>query len=241
MRPRPDYPALEYVATAVLLLEAPALVRCESLQQLMPQLQEGAQTLDVAVVWELALALWRTHEASRYEDVSPEAPPARSPAAQRLGHQDRPSLLRKLFQRRSRKASRGEARDVSPTAASATEAVDPAAQPVAAMASQPVTVTASQPVTVTASQPTLAREPQEGSTAESQQMGANGVHKDVESIFTKYFNFFLCCITLASDLTCAFANSMQISVGQRMDALAKGNIEGIQHKREYAINTQRPP
>ena len=241
MRPRPDYPALEYVAAAVLLLEAPALVRCESLQQLMPQLQEGAQTLDVAVVWELALALWRTHEASRYEDVSPEAPPARSPAAQRLGHQDRPSLLRKLFQRRSRKASRGEARDVSPTAASATEAVDPAAQPVAAMASQPVTVTASQPVTVTASQPTLAREPQEGSTAESQQMGANGVHKDVESIFTKYFNFFLCCITLASDLTCAFANSMQISVGQRMDALAKGNIEGIQHKREYAINTQRPP
>ena len=257
MRPRPDYPALEYVAAAVLLLEAPALVRCESLQQLMPQLQEGAQTLDVAVVWELALALWRTHEASRYEDVSPEAPPARSPAAQRLGHQDRPSLLRKLFQRRSRKASRGEARDVSPTAASATEAVEPAAQPVAAMASQPVavtasqpvavtasqpvTVTASQPVTVTASQPTLAREPQEGSTAESQQMGANGVHKDVESIFTKYFNFFLCCITLASDLTCAFANSMQISVGQRMDALAKGNIEGIQHKREYAINTQRPP
>lgn len=241
MRPRPDYPALEYVAAAVLLLEAPALVRCESLQQLMPQLQEGAQTLDVAVVWELALALWRTHEASRYEDVSPEAPPARSPAAQRLGHQDRPSLLRKLFQRRSRKASRGEARDVSPTAASATEAVDPAAQPVAAMASQPVTVTASQPMAVTASQPTLAREPQEGSTAESQQMGANGVHKDVESIFTKYFNFFLCCITLASDLTCAFANSMQISVGQRMDALAKGNIEGIQHKREYAINTQRPP
>ena len=249
MRPRPDYPALEYVAAAVLLLEAPALVRCESLQQLMPQLQEGAQTLDVAVVWELALALWRTHEASRYEDVSPEAPPARSPAAQRLGHQDRPSLLRKLFQRRSRKASRGEARDVSPTAASATEAVEPAAQPVAAMASQPVavtasqpvTVTASQPVTVTASQPTLVREPQEGSTAESQQMGANGVHKDVESIFTKYFNFFLCCITLASDLTCAFANSMQISVGQRMDALAKGNIEGIQHKREYAINTQRPP
>lgn len=241
MRPRPDYPVLEYVAAAVLLLEAPALVRCESLQQLMPQLQEGAQTLDVAVVWELALALWRTHEASRYEDVSPEAPPARSPAAQRLGHQDRPSLLRKLFQRRSRKASRGEARDVSPTAASATEAVEPAAQPVAAMASQPVTVTASQPVTVTASQPTLAREPQEGSTAESQQMGANGVHKDVESIFTKYFNFFLCCITLASDLTCAFANSMQISVGQRMDALAKGNIEGIQHKREYAINTQRPP
>ena len=241
MRPRPDYPALEYVAAAVLLLEAPALVRCESLQQLMPQLQEGAQTLDVAVVWELALALWRTHEASRYEDVSPEVPPARSPAAQRLGHQDRPSLLRKLFQRRSRKASRGEARDVSPTAASATEAVDPAAQPVAAMASQPVTVTASQPVAVTASQPTLAREPQEGSTAESQQMGANGVHKDVESIFTKYFNFFLCCITLASDLTCAFANSMQISVGQRMDALAKGNIEGIQHKREYAINTQRPP
>lgn len=241
MRPRPDYPALEYVAAAVLLLEAPALVRCESLQQLMPQLQEGAQTLDVAVVWELALALWRTHEASRYEDVSPEAPPARSPAAQRLGHQDRPSLLRKLFQRRSRKASRGEARDVSPTAASATEAVEPAAQPVAAMASQPVAVTASQPVTVTASQPTLAREPQEGSTAESQQMGANGVHKDVESIFTKYFNFFLCCITLASDLTCAFANSMQISVGQRMDALAKGNIEGIQHKREYAINTQRPP
>lgn len=241
MRPRPDYPALEYVAAAVLLLEAPALVRCESLQQLMPQLQEGAQTLDVAVVWELALALWRTHEASRYEDVSPEAPPARSPAAQRLGHQDRPSLLRKLFQRRSRKASRGEARDVSPTAASATEAVEPAAQPVAAMASQPVTVTASQPMAVTASQPTLAREPQEGSTAESQQMGANGVHKDVESIFTKYFNFFLCCITLASDLTCAFANSMQISVGQRMDALAKGNIEGIQHKREYAINTQRPP
>lgn len=241
MRPRPDYPALEYVAAAVLLLEAPALVRCESLQQLMPQLQEGAQTLDVAVVWELALALWRTHEASRYEDVSPEAPPARSPAAQRLGHQDRPSLLRKLFQRRSRKASRGEARDVSPTAASATEAVDPAAQPVAAMASQPVTVTASQPMAVTASQPTLVREPQEGSTAESQQMGANGVHKDVESIFTKYFNFFLCCITLASDLTCAFANSMQISVGQRMDALAKGNIEGIQHKREYAINTQRPP
>ena len=241
MRPRPDYPALEYVAAAVLLLEAPALVRCESLQQLMPQLQEGAQTLDVAVVWELALALWRTHEASRYEDVSPEAPPARSPAAQRLGHQDRPSLLRKLFQRRSRKASRGEARDVSPTAASATEAVEPAAQPVAAMASQPVAVTASQPVTVTASQPTLVREPQEGSTAESQQMGANGVHKDVESIFTKYFNFFLCCITLASDLTCAFANSMQISVGQRMDALAKGNIEGIQHKREYAINTQRPP
>ena len=241
MRPRPDYPVLEYVAAAVLLLEAPALVRCESLQQLMPQLQEGAQTLDVAVVWELAQALWRTHEASRYEDVSPEAPPARSPAAQRLGHQDRPSLLRKLFQRRSRKASRGEARDVSPTAASATEAVEPAAQPVAAMASQPVTVTASQPVTVTASQPTLAREPQEGSTAESQQMGANGVHKDVESIFTKYFNFFLCCITLASDLTCAFANSMQISVGQRMDALAKGNIEGIQHKHEYAINTQRPP
>lgn len=233
MRPLPDYPALEYVAAAVLLLEAPALVRCESLQQLMPQLQEGAQTLDVAVVWELALALWRTHEASRYEDVSPEAPPARSPAAQRLGHQDRPSLLRKLFQRRSRKASRGKARDVSPTAASATEAVDPAAQPVAAMASQPVTVTASQP--------TLAREPQEGSTAESQQMGANGVHKDVESIFTKYFNFFLCCITLASDLTCAFANSMQISAGQSMDALAKGNIEGIQHKREYAINTQRPP
>ena len=241
MRPRPDYPALEYVAAAVLLLEAPALVRCESLQQLMPQLQEGARALDVAVVWELALALWRTHEASRYEDVSSEAPPARSPAAQRPGHQDRPSLLRKLFQRRSRKASRGEARDVSPTAASATEAVEPAAQPVAAMASQPVTVTASQPVTVTASQPTLAREPQEGSTAESQQMGANGVHKDVESIFTKYFNFFLCCITLASDLTCAFANSMQISVGQRMDALAKGNIEGIQHKREYAINTQRPP
>ena len=225
MRPRPDYPALEYVAAAVLLLEAPALVRCESLQQLMPQLQEGARALDVAVVWELALALWRTHEASRYEDVSPEAPPARSPAAQRPGHQDRPSLLRKLFQRRSRKASRGEARDVSPTAASATEAVEPAAQPVTAMASQP----------------TLAREPQEGSTAESQQMGANGVHKDVESIFTKYFNFFLCCITLASDLTCAFANSMQISVGQRMDALAKGNIEGIQHKREYAINTQRPP
>lgn len=241
MRPRPDYPVLEYVAAAVLLLEAPALVRCESLQQLMPQLQEGARALDVAVVWELALALWRTHEASRYEDVSPEAPPARSPAAQRPGHQDRPSLLRKLFQRRSRKASRGEARDVSPTAASATEAVEPAAQPVAAMASQPVTVTASQPVTVTASQPTLAREPQEGSTAESQQMGANGVHKDVESIFTKYFNFFLCCITLASDLTCAFANSMQIRVGQRMDALAKGNIEGIQHKREYAINTQRPP
>lgn len=241
MRPRPDYPALEYVAAAVLLLEAPALVRCESLQQLMPQLQEGARALDVAVVWELALALWRTHEASRYEDVSPEVPPARSPPAQRLGHQDRPSLLRKLFQRRSRKASRGEARDVSPTAASATEAVDPAAQPVAAMASQPVTVTASQPMAVTASQPTLAREPQEGSTAESQQMGANGVHKDVESIFTKYFNFFLCCITLASDLTCAFANSMQISVGQRMDALAKGNIEGIQHKREYAINTQRPP
>lgn len=233
MRPRPDYPALEYVAAAVLLLEAPALVRCESLQQLMPQLQEGARALDVAVVWELALALWRTHEASRYEDVSPEAPPARSPAAQRLGHKDRPSLLRKLFQRRSRKASRGEARDVSPTAASATEAVEPAAQPVAAMASQPVTVTASQP--------TLAREPQEGSTAESQQMGANGVHKDVESIFTKYFNFFLCCITLASDLTCAFANSMQISVGQRMNALAKGNIEGIQHKHEYAINTQRPP
>ena len=241
MRPRPDYPALEYVAAAVLLLEAPALVRCESLQQLMPQLQEGARALDVAVVWELAQALWRTHEASRYEDVSPEVPPARSPAAQRPGHQDRPSLLRKLFQRRSRKASRGEARDVSPTAASATEAVEPAAQPVAAMASQPVTVTASQPVAVTASQPTLAREPQEGSTAESQQMGANGVHKDVESIFTKYFNFFLCCITLASDLTCAFANSMQISVGQRMDALAKGNIEGIQHKREYAINTQRPP
>lgn len=241
MRPRPDYPALEYVAAAVLLLEAPALVRCESLQQLMPQLQEGAQTLDVAVVWELALALWRTHEASRYEDVSPEAPPARSPAAQRLGHQDRPSLLRKLFQRRSRKASRGEARDVSPTAASATEAVDPAAQPVAAMASQPVTVTASQPMAVTASQPTLAREPQEGSTAESQQMGANGVHKDVESIFTKYFNFFLCCITFTSDLTCAFANSMQIRVGQRMDALAKGNVEGIQHKHEYAINTQRPP
>ena len=225
VRPRPDYPALEYVAAAVLLLEAPALVRCESLQQLMPQLQEGARALDVAVVWELALALWLAHEASRYEDGSPEAPPARSPAVQRPCRQDRPSLLRKLFQRRS-KASKPEARDVSPTVDFAAEAVEPASQPVTA---------------TTSPQPTLAREPQEGATAESQQMGPSGVHKDAESIFTKYFNFFLYCLTLVSDWRCKFANSMQIGDGQGMGAVARGNANGIQHKHEYAINTQRPP
>ena len=235
----------------------------------MPQLQEGARALDVATVWELALALWRTHEASNYEDVSPEAPPARSPATrcpamQRPCHQDRPSLLRKLFQRRSKKASKGEARDASPTVGSATEAELAAqpvtavtsqhvttstsqhvtavtSQPVTAVTSQHVTAMASQPVTAMASpQPTLAREPQEGSTAESQQMGTSGVHKDAESIFTKYFNFFLCCITLASDWVCEFANSMQISVGQSMGAFAKEKAGRIQHKHRYAINTKRP-
>ena len=68
MRPRPDYPALEYVAAAVLLLEAPALVRCESLQQLMPQLQEGAHVsrIDAAVLTAVNLAdeLLKAQEAA---------------------------------------------------------------------------------------------------------------------------------------------------------------------------------
>ena len=204
VRPRPNYPALEYLAAAVLLLEAPSLVRCESLQQFMPQLQEGVKELDVAVVWELTLALWREHEPSRYEDMQPESPPVETTPCQ-----EKPSLLRKLFQRHSKKAAKGESR----ASTSVSFSVTPSPQPSSVTPSpQPSSAPSPQPSSVAPSpQPTLETELSNGPTTELQQMEASGVHQDAESIFTKYFHCTLYYITLFKNGEGEYTNSKQIN------------------------------
>lgn len=115
VHPLPNYPVLEYVATAILLLLETPIRQCESIQQLMTLLQDGCHSLNVRTVWELALCLWRTKEATAYEAVvvasekKPEEKKEKAFSLRRLFHPPR----RVLKGRKSREESSGSAKSLS--------------------------------------------------------------------------------------------------------------------------------
>ena len=115
VHPLPNYPVLEYVATAILLLLETPIRQCESIQQLMTLLQDGCHSLNVRTVWELALCLWRTKEATAYEAVvvasekKPEEKKEKAFSLRRLFHPPR----RVLKGRKSREESPGSAKSLS--------------------------------------------------------------------------------------------------------------------------------
>ena len=110
VHPLPNYPVLEYVATAILLLLETPIRQCESIQQLMTLLQDGCHSLNVRTVWELALCLWRTKEATAYEAVvvasekKPEEKKEKAFSLRRLFHPPRRVLKgRRLLRRKGRR------------------------------------------------------------------------------------------------------------------------------------------
>lgn len=115
VHPLPNYPVLEYVATAILLLLETPIRQCESIQQLMTLLQDGCHSLNVRTVWELALCLWRTKEATAYEAVvvasekKPEEKKEKAFSLRRLFHPPR----RVPKGRKSREESPGSAKSLS--------------------------------------------------------------------------------------------------------------------------------
>ena len=115
VHPLPNYPVLEYVATAILLLLETPIRQCESIQQLMTLLQDGCHSLNVRTVWELALCLWRTKEATAYEAVvvasekKPEEKKEKAFSLRRLFHPPR----RVLKGRKSREESPGSVKSLS--------------------------------------------------------------------------------------------------------------------------------
>ena len=115
VHPLPNYPVLEYVATAILLLLETPIRQCESIQQLMTLLQDGCHSLNVRTVWELALCLWRTKEATAYEAVvvasekKLEEKKEKAFSLRRLFHPPR----RVLKGRKSREESSGSAKSLS--------------------------------------------------------------------------------------------------------------------------------
>lgn len=55
----PDFPAVPYLCTSILLGMRERVKHCESISMLLSTMQEGPRTLDIDKVWELTMWLWQ--------------------------------------------------------------------------------------------------------------------------------------------------------------------------------------
>ena len=215
VHPLPNYPVLEYVATAILLLLETPIRQCESIQQLMTLLQDGCHSLSVRVVWELALCLWRMKEATAYEAVvtsekKVEEKKEKAFSLRRLFHPPR----RVLKGRKSHNESSGSAKslsgaipsDASSQSLSALSQANASSQSLSAISlanasSQSLdgmspSITSSESFTATSlnahpnvspSIPTEAPDP--SPIVNSPEKPADAIQMDAASILSKYFHY----------------------------------------------------
>ena len=58
----PDFPAVPYLCTSILLGMRERIKGCESISMLLSAMQEGPRALNISAVWELTMWLWQVIE-----------------------------------------------------------------------------------------------------------------------------------------------------------------------------------
>ena len=93
IRPHPDFPAIPYLCTSMLLGIGKKVKACDSIPTILSMLQEGLKELNVCTVWELTMRLWGKYEQVDYGETE------RTERAQEVKTQ-RKGFFQKLFERR---------------------------------------------------------------------------------------------------------------------------------------------